>query len=103
ISRLPFTRQEAAVIMRLAHGMDCKQSLDFEANLNTATSAEMGQYRIIHFATHGLLNSVHPALSGIVLSLVDEQGRPKNGFLQLHEIYNLNLSADLVVLSACQT
>jgi CHAT domain-containing protein len=49
------------------------------------------------------LNSRHPELSGIVLSLVDEQGRPQNGFLRLHEIYNLELPADLVVLSACQT
>ncbi len=63
----------------------------------------MSQYRIIHFATHGLLNSEHPELSGIVLSLVNENGQPVNGFLRLNEIYNLNLSADLVVLSACQT
>ena len=69
----------------------------------TATDAELGQYRVIHFATHGLLNSQHPELSGIVLSLVDGQGRPQNGFLRLHEIYNLRLPAELVVLSACQT
>ncbi|HEX6047098.1 MAG TPA: CHAT domain-containing protein, partial [Pyrinomonadaceae bacterium] len=60
-------------------------------------------YRIVHFATHGLLNSQHPALSGIVLSLYDEQGRPVDGFLRAHEIYNLQLNADLVVLSACRT
>ncbi|MBL8194050.1 MAG: CHAT domain-containing protein, partial [Blastocatellia bacterium] len=41
--------------------------------------------------------------SGIVLSLVDREGNPKNGFLQLQEIYNLKFSANLVVLSACQT
>src|SRR5262249_56478592 len=39
----------------------------------------------------------------VVLSLVDEQGRPQNGFLRLYDIYNLRLGADLVVLSACQT
>jgi CHAT domain-containing protein len=77
--------------------------LDFRANRTTATSGELGRYRVIHFATHALLNSQHPELSGLVLSLVDERGRPQNGFLQAHEIYNLKLNADLVVLSACQT
>ena len=79
------------------------KALDFRATRETATSAELGQYRIVHFATHGLLNGEHPELSGIVLSLVDEQGRDRDGFLRLHEVYNLRLPADLVVLSACQT
>jgi CHAT domain-containing protein len=38
-----------------------------------------------------------------VLSLVDQDGRPQEGFVRLHDIYNLKLSADLVVLSACNT
>jgi CHAT domain-containing protein len=59
--------------------------------------------RIVHLATHGLLDTERPDLSGIVLSLFDEQGRPQEGFLRLHEVYNLDWSADLVVLSACQT
>jgi CHAT domain-containing protein len=49
------------------------------------------------------LNNQHPGLSGIVLSLVDEKGQPQNGFLRLHDVYNLKLGADLVVLSACPT
>jgi CHAT domain-containing protein len=79
------------------------KAVDFKANRTTALSSEMSQYRIVHFATHGLLHSEHPELSGIVLSLVNEQGQPVDGFLRLNEIYNLNLSADLVVLSACET
>jgi len=63
----------------------------------------MSSYRIVHFATHGLLDDQHPELSGLVLSLVDESGNSKDGFLRLNEIYNLRLTADLVVLSACQT
>ena len=66
-------------------------------------SPDLGRYRVIHFATHGLLDSRHPELSGIVLSMVDRNGNPQDGFLRLHEIYNLRLNADLVVLSACQT
>src|SRR6185436_14513549 len=75
----------------------------FKANRETATSGELARYRIIHFATHGLLNSEHPELSGLVLSLVDENGKPQDGFLRMSEIFNLQLPADLVVLSACQT
>jgi CHAT domain-containing protein len=63
----------------------------------------MARYRIVHFATHGILNNEHPELSGLVFSLVDKHGNPRDGFLRLYNIYNLNLEADLVVLSACQT
>ncbi|HEX5718123.1 MAG TPA: CHAT domain-containing protein, partial [Thermoanaerobaculia bacterium] len=52
---------------------------------------------------HGIIDSRRPELSTIVLSLVDERGQPQNGFLRLHDVYNLELQADLVALSACQT
>jgi CHAT domain-containing protein/tetratricopeptide (TPR) repeat protein len=101
--RLPFTRREAEGILSVSPPGSGLKALDFQANRETALSKELGDYRIVHFATHGLLQSEHPDLSGIVLSLVDDQGRPVDGFLRLNEIYNLDLSADLVVLSACQT
>lgn len=63
----------------------------------------MSHYKYVHFATHGYLDSQQPELSAIVLSMVDEQGHPEDGFLRVHDIYNLQLSADVVVLSACQT
>ena len=101
--RLYSSRQEAEAIGALAPKGKKLQALDFDASRKTATSPELAQYRIVHFATHGLLNSLHPELSGLVLSLVDGEGKPQNGFLQSHEIYNLTLGAELVVLSACQT
>src|SRR5262245_3230539 len=100
--RLPFSRQEAEAIAQMAQRQSFK-ALDFEASRATATSPELSQYRIVHFPTHGFLNSQHPELSGIVLSLVDERGQSQDGFLRLHDIYNLKLDADLVALSACQT
>jgi len=77
--------------------------LDFDASRTKVLGSELGRYRIVHFATHGLINNEHPELSGIVLSLFDPQGQSQNGFLRLHDIYNLHLPADLVVLSACST
>lgn len=101
--RLPFSRQEADAIVAKAGEPRSLKALDFAASRETVLNGKLDQYRIIHFATHGLLNSQHPTLSGIVLSLYDEQGRTIDGFLRAHEIYNLKLNAELVVLSACRT
>jgi len=103
LARLPFTRKEADTIVSLVPPASRKEELDFAANLSNATSADLAEYRVIHFATHGFLNSRHPELSGIVLSLVDEKGQDQNGFLRAHEIYGLKLRAELVVLSGCRT
>jgi CHAT domain-containing protein len=101
--RLRSSRREAEEILATVGGGDNLKALDFEASRATALSERLGQYRVVHFATHGLLDVQHPELSGLVLSLVDERGHPQNGFLRAHDIYNLKLGADLVVLSGCQT
>jgi CHAT domain-containing protein/tetratricopeptide (TPR) repeat protein len=103
IARLPFTRQEGEQIMALVPAGAGMKALDFEASRATATSDQLSQYRYVHFATHGLADSERPELSTIVLSLFDEQGRPQDGFLRAHEVYNLNLPAEMVTLSACET
>ncbi|HJY30783.1 MAG TPA: CHAT domain-containing tetratricopeptide repeat protein, partial [Pyrinomonadaceae bacterium] len=101
--RLRFSRDEANQIMKFASRNNSLAALDFSASRANATSADLQNYRIVHFATHGIINSRHAELSGVVLSLVDQNGKPQNGFLRLYDIYNMNLKADLVVLSACQT
>ncbi|HKQ78215.1 MAG TPA: CHAT domain-containing tetratricopeptide repeat protein [Blastocatellia bacterium] len=103
LPRLLGTRREARAILDLAPAQKSRQAMDFEASRETAVDGDLSQYQIVHFATHGLINNRHPELSGLVLSLVDKQGRAQNGFLRLNEIYNLRLPAELVVLSACQT
>ena len=101
---LPGTRQEAEAILKLIRNKTQKTSaFDFDANLSQATNPDLSQYRIVHFATHGILNPESPELSGIVLSLVDDKGNDVNGFLRLNDIFNLNLPAEIVVLSACET
>jgi CHAT domain-containing protein/tetratricopeptide (TPR) repeat protein len=103
IRRLRFTRQEANQILAVAPRATNLKALDFDASRATATAINLGGYRYVHFATHGYLDSERPDLSAIVLSLVDREGNPEDGFLRTHDIYNLNLPAELIVLSACQT
>lgn len=104
LPRLPATGQEALDIEKVAPLGSSMKAIGFKANRKNATSAELSQYRIVHFATHGLLNEKNPELSGIVLSLYDEEGRfHEEGFLRLGDIYSLKLPVDLVVLSACRS
>jgi len=103
LPRLPFTRKEAQAILSLVPANQRFAALDFAANQATATSDELAKYRYVHFATHGLLNPKNPELSGIVLSLFNEQGAEQDGFLRAHEVFNLNLPAEMVTLSGCQT
>ena len=102
-TRLAFSRQEAESINALTPKGTGLKATDFNASRDLALSQKLSQYRIVHFATHGLLNSERPELSGLVFSLIDRKGILQDGFLRLHEIYNLQLNADLVVLSACET
>jgi CHAT domain-containing protein/Tfp pilus assembly protein PilF len=102
-TRLAFSRQEAESIIALTPKGTGLKATDFSASRALAISRQLSQYRILHFATHGLLNSERPELSGLVFSLIDQEGKPQDGFLRLHEIYNLQLNADLIVLSACET
>jgi CHAT domain-containing protein/tetratricopeptide (TPR) repeat protein len=101
--RLRETQREAELIVAAAPRGTGLMVTGFEANREAALNARLKPYRILHFATHSLVNSEHPELSGIVLSQVNHAGERQDGFLQLSDIYSMNLSADLVVLSACNT
>lgn len=103
LDRLAATQQEGNEIMKLVPAQEGKLVLGFGASHTFALSTELNKYRVIHMATHEIVDEKHPELSGVVLSLLDREGKSQDGFLRLHEIYNLRLTADLVVLSACQT
>ncbi|MDP1859084.1 MAG: CHAT domain-containing protein [Gemmatimonadaceae bacterium] len=103
LPRLVYSRREAEAIAPLVEKSLRSERYGFDASIAAARDSALRGYRIIHFASHALTDDIRPELSGIVLSAVDRAGQPVDGFLRLHQIYQMQLNADLVVLSACQT
>ena len=103
LQRLPATAHEARSIVELAEPGKSLLVLGFEANLESVMQADLVNYRIVHFATHGLIDSRYPALSALTFSQYDENRQPLDGALHLHDIYKLDLNAELVTMSACST
>ncbi|MEM7588187.1 MAG: CHAT domain-containing tetratricopeptide repeat protein, partial [Acidobacteriota bacterium] len=100
---LPHTAQEAVAILELAEPGGVVSATGFEASRELVLGGALDDVRIVHFATHGLLDDVRGELSGLMLSQFDAEGRPTDGFLWAYETYAMRLAADLVVLSACDT
>ncbi|MBD2222359.1 tetratricopeptide repeat protein [Calothrix sp. FACHB-1219] len=103
-NRLPFTAEEAKAILKLIPAANSLKALSFDANYNWATSGALNQYRILHFATHGIVDPKEPHLSGILLSSYDKQGKYlTENKLSLGDLFNQDYPAELIVLSACDT
>jgi CHAT domain-containing protein/tetratricopeptide (TPR) repeat protein len=103
LPRLFSTRWEAREISALVPDSQRSVALDFAANQRFVTSPDIVQHRVLHFATHTVIDDQHPELSRIALSSFDPDGNPIDGFLHAHEIYRLRLPVELVVLSSCST
>jgi CHAT domain-containing protein len=103
LSRLTFSRLEASAIARLLPAPQVRLATGFAASREAVTTAALGTADIVHLATHGLVSTSQPALTGLVVSLVDAHGQARDGFVRLSDVYNLRLAADMVVLSACHT
>jgi len=103
LSRLTYSSIEADAISAAAPSGTSMIVKGFDANRETLMSSRIREYQIVHFATHAFLDRDHPELSGIVLTMVDPKGMRQNGVMPLPDVYSLNLSAELIVLSACQT
>ncbi|HEX8843486.1 MAG TPA: CHAT domain-containing tetratricopeptide repeat protein [Pyrinomonadaceae bacterium] len=104
LTRLKGTRDEAERIAQTAStaGLKVETWLDLDASEVNASERDLKPYRVLHIATHGLLDAKRPQFTGIVLSLVGNKGG-KDGFLRTDEIFNLRLGSPLVMLSACET
>ncbi len=105
--RLPFTAREAeAIVDLLPHSRTDGSVLlvtGFEANRALVVDGHLADFRYLHFATHGIVDSQFPERSALVLSLRNRKGAPHDGFVRLADLFRLRLKADLVVLSACRT
>jgi CHAT domain-containing protein len=103
LARLAGTRVEAEQIAKLAKSAGAQSDvwLDLDASEDNLAARELSKYRVVHIATHGLLNAERPQFSGVVLSLIGN--RSSDGFLRTDEVFNMRLGSSLVVLSACET
>lgn len=103
LARLGGTRTEAEQISKLAKasGTQTDVWLDLDASEDNVDARDISKYRILHIATHGLLNAERPQFTGVVLSLVGNKN--EDGFLRTDEVFNLRLGSPLVMLSACET
>jgi CHAT domain-containing protein/predicted negative regulator of RcsB-dependent stress response len=103
IPNLPGSRNEALAIQQITGPARTRLVMGFDANREAIMAPSIARQRIIHFATHGMMDARHPEMSGLVLSMVNKKGEYQDGYLTLSDIYNLKLSADLVVLSSCES
>jgi len=103
LNRLRWSRREAEAIAKLVPPDQVLLALDTQASRDTALGGDLAGYRIVHFATHGLIHMDIHRISFLALSMFDEKGQPQDGVFDLSDIHNLQLKADLVVLSGCET
>ncbi len=103
LARLTGTRAEAEQIATLARssGGSADSWLDLKASEEGLEATDVSKYRVLHVATHGLLNAERPQFTGLVLSLVGNKS--EDGFLRTDEVFNLKLGSPFVMLSACET
>jgi CHAT domain-containing protein len=103
LHRLPASAKEVETIAALVPGDQRLVATGFDASRSNILNANLADYRILHFATHALVDDRYPSLSALVFSRFDVTRAPVEGFLWLHDLYGLELGADLITLSACDT
>jgi CHAT domain-containing protein len=105
LSNLPGTLDEINAIRKIVTNSEIISGKEVtEARVKSMSdSGELSQYKVLHFATHGMTVPAFPELSAIVLSQFKEGQGSEDGYLRMGEIAKLKLNADFVNLSACET
>lgn len=101
LALLPLAEKEVQALAALYGARQSKVYTGVEA-LEERFKAEAGSYRVLHLATHGILDDRSPMYSHVLLSQ-NASSEKEDGLLEAWEIMKLNLKADLAVLSACET
>jgi len=103
LRRLPWTAHETALVAALLPASQVDQLSGGTATRARLLALDWTRYRLIHLASHGILDAAMPQLSALVLSAFDENGEPVEQTVRASDLAALTLSADLVALSACAT
>lgn len=103
LKRLPGTAAEIRSVTQILNQGQATTLIGFEATRESLVDRDLKKYKVLHFATHGVVDSLRPEQTGLVLSRFDRTGEPTNGFLSLSDVYDLQIDPELVVLSACDT
>jgi CHAT domain-containing protein/tetratricopeptide (TPR) repeat protein len=102
LPRLPFAA-ELKTLSSLTAPSKSVVLRDFEANRREVESMNLGDFALIHFSTHALIDDRLPELSRIVLSRITARGEPVDGSIRPYQLSQFRLDGSIVVLSACQT
>jgi CHAT domain-containing protein len=103
LTRLPGTAKEAATIASLLPREGVDRLEGFTATRDRFLAAGLERYRFIHIASHAVNDSEIPQASALILSTIDQRSRPADGRVLAADFVNVQLNADTVVLSACDT
>lgn len=103
LARLAGSEREAAAILAAAPTTATRALLGFDATRGAVLGGALGGYRYLHFATHAVIDPRQPARSYLALSRLDRRGAEQDGDLFAHELYGLDLDAELVVVAGCET
>ncbi|MCB7130368.1 MAG: CHAT domain-containing protein, partial [Candidatus Brocadiales bacterium] len=102
---LPASLSEVKAIRKVVKGAEIitgKKVTESEVK-GLSKSGKLAGYKVLHFATHGLVVPAMPELSAVVLSQFKKEQRDEDGYLRMAEIADLKIQADFVNLSACET
>lgn len=99
LEQLPYAKAEVEEISKLYPKASTTLLIGKDATEENAKQLDLQDYRIVHFASHGLIDEEHPQFSSLILN----SGGKEDGYLTMREVFDLKLNADLVVLSACKS